>query len=362
LSNKLQADLVLLNGKIITVDPMDSLVEAVAVKNGKIIKVDTSSRIKKLVGEETKVLDLKGKTAVPGFIDAHIHMDSTAANTKLAVDCHIPSVKYVGTSDSHPVNSANDILEKIKTKVQETPKGKWVIGQGRFSLKRDGNSPTIEQLDEVAPENPVVIRYSGHDQIYNSKALELVRITKDRPTKEELEKLGTGAKIWRDPVTGEPTGVMTECWDWVFGGATHCPWSFEELRDAIKKTCNEAIRFGVTSINELYKWPESVRIYQELKQLGELPLRIQLCPTIYGYYLPIDLNCILKLGLKTGFGDEHLKFGSVKIFVDAAAYDEKGRRLEWNRLSQKKLNELVTNAHKAGLRELSRPMLKKIII
>ncbi len=347
MSKESQVDLVLLNGKIITVDPNDTIAEAVAVKDGKIIMIGTSSEARSLAGEKTRVIDLEDRTLVPGFIDAHVHIDSTAANTKLAVDCHIPSVRYVEVLGS--VSSVDDILEKMKERVRETPKGEWVIGQGRFALKRDGNSPTREQLDEIAPDHPVVIRYSGHDQIYNSKALELAEITRDRPTKEELERLGTGARIWSDPATGELTGVMTECWDWIFGGATHSPWPYEQLREAIKKTCYEAVRFGITTINELYHWRESARIYQELLKNGELPLRVQLCPTIYGYYKPVDLDCLLKLGLETGFGNEWIKFGSAKIFVDAAG-SEKGTRIEWNRLTQKKLNELVSKAHKAGIR------------
>lgn len=344
-----KADLVLLNGKIITVDPKDTIAEAVAVKDGKIIMVDTSNKVTSLVSEKTEVIELNGRTVVPGFIDAHVHLDSTSANTKLAVDCHISPVRYIEVS-GNSVSSVNDILERIKERVDKLSKGEWIIGQGRFALRRDGNSPTKKQLDEIAPENPVVIRYSGHDQIYNSKALELAKITKDRPTKEELERLGTGARIWKHPTTGEPTGVMTECWDWMFGGSTNCPWPYEQLKEAIKKTCYEAIKFGVTSINELFKWPDSVRIYQELIKTDQLPLRLQLCPTVYGYYQPLELDCLIKLGLTTGFGNEQLKFGSVKIFVDAAGSDEKGIRLNWNRLTQEELNELVSKAHKAGIR------------
>lgn len=349
MSYEQKADLVLLDGNIITVDATGTVAEAVAAKDGRIVRVGASSEVRSLVGEKTKVIYLEGRTVVPGFIDAHVHMDSTAANTKLAVDLHIPPVRYVEVSGS-PVNSVDDILEKIKERVRKTPKGEWIIGQGRFALQTDGNSPTREQLDDIAPDNPVVIRYSMHDQIYNSKALELAKITRDRPTKEELERLGTGARIWRDPVTKEPTGVMTECWDWMFGGSTNCPWPYEQLKEAIRKTCYEAVRFGVTSINELFKWPESVRAYQDLLRNNELPLRVQLCPTIYGYYLPLDLDCLLKLGLETGFGNEWLKFGSVKIFVDAEGYDEKSTLLEWNRLTQEELNKLVSKAHRAGIR------------
>jgi predicted amidohydrolase YtcJ len=355
------ADLILFNAKAITVDSANTIAEAVAIKDGKIAMVGTSSDVRSSsarpsAGEKCVEIDLEGKTVVPGFIDSHVHMDTTSAFTKLAVNCHIPDVEYVEVTGT--VSSCTDILEAIKNRVNSTPVGEWIVGQGRFSLKTDGNSPSREQLDEISPDHPVVIRYSGHDQIYNSRALKTMDITRDGPSEEELEKLGSGAKIWRDAKTVEPTGVMTECWDWMFGGAANCPWSYEQLKGAITKTCREAVRFGVTSINELYKWKESMRVYQDLHRRGELPIRIRFNPTIYGYYKCLDLDCLVNLGMESGFGDDWLKLGGVKIFVDAQGHDEEGRVLEWNRLSKKKLDDLVTKSHKAGLRVMMHTMTR----
>ena len=100
MSYKQKADLVLLNGKIITVDSKDTISQAVAVKAGRIVYVGDAQGIKPLIGEKTKKIDLKGKPVLPGFIDAHVHFDATAVNTKLAVDCHIPPVRYVEVSGS----------------------------------------------------------------------------------------------------------------------------------------------------------------------------------------------------------------------------------------------------------------------
>jgi len=342
-SNK--GDLILFNGKIITVDPKDTVVEAVAVKGGIIVGVGTTSEAKSLVKGETKAIDLEGKTVVPGFIDAHTHLDCTATHTKLAMSLHIPPVKYVKTSGA--VESMGDILKVINQKVQQTPKGEWIIGQGRFALETDGNSPTKQQLDDIAPDHPVMVRYNAHTHLLNSKALELAKITEGGPSQDELEKFAVGAKIIRDQGTGEPTGRVIECGDWIF--PMYNPFSYEQLKGAIKKTCQEAVSFGVTSIQEFTSWPESARIFQELYNDGELPLRVQLCPAVWGLYKTVDLDCLLKLGIQTGFGNEWIKFGRAKIFVDVEGYDEKGHWITWPRISQEKLDELVLRAYKAGI-------------
>ena len=104
----------------------------------------------------------------------------------------------------------------VKQAALETHAGEWIIGQGRFTLEVDGSSPSKDQLDAIAPNHPVMIRYSAHSQLLNSKALELVGITRDRPTQEELDEVAPRAKVRRDPTTGEPTGVVNECIEWIF--------------------------------------------------------------------------------------------------------------------------------------------------
>lgn len=342
-SNK--GELTLFNGKIITVDSKDTVAEAVAVKDGRIVGVGTTSEVKSLVKDQTAAIDLEGKTVVPGFIDAHIHLDCTATHTKLGLSLHIPPVRYVKTSGA--VESMGDILKVIKEKVQQTPKGEWIIGQGRFALETDGNSPTKRQLDDIAPDHPVMVRYNAHTHLLNRKALELAKITQDDPSQDDLEKFAVGARIIRDRETREPTGRTIECGDWIF--PMHNLFSYAQLKGAIKKTCQEAVSFGVTSIQEITSWPESTRIYQELYNNGELPLRVQLCPVVWGLYKTVDLDCLLKLGIQTGFGNEWIKFGRAKIFVDVEGYDEKGQWIKWPRISQEKLDELVLSAFKAGI-------------
>jgi len=345
-STPVHADLVLFNGKIITMDAHARVANAIAVRGEKIIRTGSDAEIRALEGGGTNAIDLQGRVVLPGFIDTHIHLDCAAVNTKLATSCHIPPVDYVEVLGS--TSSRGAILDFVKQKAQQTPTSAWIIAQGRFTLETDGHSPTKRQLDEVAPDHPVMIRYSAHSQLLNSRALELVGITNDAPTQEELDEIAPGARIRRDPSSGEPSGILNECIDWIF--PMRSPWTEAALKDAIQRTGQEAVRFGVTSIHEFVSWPESSRIYQELHRSGELPLRVQLCPCIWGMQRTADLDSLLNLGIQTGFGNDWVKFGSVKIFVDGEGRDEDGVAQEWPRITQDRLNDLVLGAHRGGLR------------
>jgi predicted amidohydrolase YtcJ len=345
-SNSRQADLVLRNGKIVTMDAAGTVVDAIAVTGDRILATGARSDVESLIGVDTEVIDLQGRVVLPGFIDTHVHIDCTATHTKLAASCHIPPVDYVAVSGS--VGSRDAILDSVKIQAEQTPRGQWIIGQGRFILETDGNSPTRRQLDEVAPDHPVMIRYSAHAQLLNSRALEAAGISRDTPSQAELDAVAPAARIRRDPCSGEPTGVVNECVDWVLGMCN--PWPDETLKGAIEATCREAVAFGVTGVHEFVSWPASARIYQELHRAGELPLRVQLCPCIWGLYQSADLDSLVKLGIQTGFGNDWLKFGSVKIFVDGEGRDEQGVAREWVRIDQDRLNALVLDAHRGGIR------------
>jgi len=342
----MHASLILVNGKVVTMDAAGSTAQALAVSGDRIVAVGPNTDVELLRGKNTRTIDLQGRVVLPGFIDTHIHLDCAAVNTKLATSCHIPAVDYVEVVGT--TGSKEAILNFVKQAVHESPAGEWIIGQGRFTLEVDGSSPSKEQLDAIAPKHPVMIRYSAHSQLLNSKALQLAGISRDHPTQTELDEVAPRARVRRDPATGEPTGVVNECIDWIFPRKS--PWKYDELRCAIRQTCSEAVRFGVTSIHEFVSWPDSSRIYQELYRDGELPLRVQLCPCVWGMQRTVEMDALLNLGLQTGFGDDWIKFGSAKIFVDGEGRDENGVAQEWIRISQEELDALVASAHRAGIR------------
>ena len=210
----MEADLIFVNGKIFTMDAQNLTVQGLAVSGDRILAIGSNSDVESLSGKNTRKIDLKGRVTLPGFIDTHVHVDCAAVNTKLATSCHIPPVEYVEVLGS--TGSKDAILNFVDQSARDKDAGEWIIGQGRFSLEFEGNSPSKEELDRIAPDHPVMIRYSAHSQLLNSKALELAAISKDHPTQEELDKVAPAAKIRRDSASGEPTGVVNECIDWIF--------------------------------------------------------------------------------------------------------------------------------------------------
>ena len=166
----MQANLILLNGKIVTMDAAGSTVQALAASGDRIIAVGTNSDIEPLRGKNTLTIDLKGRVVLPGFIDTHVHVDCAAVNTKLATSCHIPPVDYVEVLGS--TGSKEAILNFVEQAALGKDAGEWIIGQGRFTLEVEGNSPSKDELDAVAPNHPVMIRYSAHSQLLNSAALQ----------------------------------------------------------------------------------------------------------------------------------------------------------------------------------------------
>ena len=327
-------------------DAAGSTVQALAASGDRIIAVGGNSDVEALSGKNTRTIDLKGRVVLPGFIDTHVHVDCAAVNTKLATSCHIPPVNYVEVLGS--TGSKEAILNFVAQAAREKDAGDWIIGQGRFTLEFEGNSPSKDELDAVAPDHPVMIRYSAHSQLLNSVALQFAGITRERPTNEELEQVAPGAKVRRDRASGEPTGVVNECIDWVFPKSS--PWKYEDLHRAIRQTCVEASGFGVTGIHEFVSWPDSTRVYQELYRDGDLPLRVQLCPCVWGMMQTVEMDSLLNLGWQTGFGNDWIKFGSAKIFVDGEGRDENGVAQEWPRIEQERLDDLVARSHRAGIR------------
>lgn len=340
------ADRILYNGRIVTMDAAESTVEAVALSGDRILATGTMADLEPLRGPDTESVDLGGRVVLPGFIDTHVHIDCTATHTKLAGSCHITPVDYVAVKEA--ATSKQGVLDWIADEASKKPKGEWIIGQARFTMADDGTSPTRSELDAAAPDHPAMIRYSAHAQILNSQALALSGITARRPSQEEIDAVSPGGRIVRDPTTGEPTGVLNECNDWVFRGNN--PWPYDALKGAILETCHEASRFGVTGIHEFTSWSDSTRIYQDLYDEGTLPLRVQLCPCVYGLYQTTNMDSLINLGIRTGFGNEWLKFGSAKLFTDVEGKDDHGVFREWPRIEQDALNEIVTKAHRAGIR------------
>ena len=188
-------DVIFFNGNFITMDKADRRVSAVAVKDGKIAALGQTEDIKKLGAASTKMIDLEGKTALPGLIDAHCHPMETIYLKEDWVDCRYPDTRTVSQA-----------LANIASWIKNTPKGKWVFvacvsaSENKFADKR---LPTKAELDVVAPDNPLLLANGAHQAIANSRALEILGVTKG------MTKLPKGGSVVLDS-NGEPTGALAD--------------------------------------------------------------------------------------------------------------------------------------------------------
>ena len=192
------ADAIYHGGDIVTIDDKNPTAEAVAVKDGKIVAVGKKDDVLALKGDATKVIDLKGKTLVPGFIDGHSHFINSLQVSRQA-NCFSPP--------AGPANSIADIVAELK-KIQQKlkiPKGEFVVGYGYDSnVLTDKREMTAEDLDPQFPDNPVMVQHvSLHGAVFNSVALKKFQITKDTPTPK-------GGVILRKPESNEPAGLVME--------------------------------------------------------------------------------------------------------------------------------------------------------
>jgi len=322
-------------------DSNDTIASAVAIRDGRIIAVGSEEEVKRISDDATQLIDLRGKTMLPGLIDSHCHLGLATRSFRYYVDGRCP-----------PNRSTADMLERIRQRVRETRKGEWItvhcsmFGNLKLAEKR---YPTKAELDSVAPDNPVVLLSSMHTCIVNTCALELAHITK--------ESIASGVgKIEKDEITGEPTGVLLEY-------RTELPissFSCEQVKDAIKVGIREYwVKQGFTTAYSFSDGAD-IKAYQELLNEGALPLRIQ--AMIYDPKKKPDLiEALIKLGIQSGLGNDWLKIGGVKIFVDGAfmglsavTHHPYLNMPEKNycgilRYEAGPLNELVHKAHNAGL-------------
>ena len=226
----MKADKIFFNGNILTMDQKNTEVECLAIKDGKIAFAGSKEEGEEYQGDKTEAIDLKGRSLIPGFIDSHLHMGVLGMNCS-AIDCRYPYVK-----------SIEDIKEKIRGRVETASPEMWIRGWGYDHSKlKEGRHPNRQDLDQVAPDNPVMItRTCAHISTFNSKGLEVANINKDTP---EIE----GGVIERDN-EGQPLGVMKENAH-MFMMKVAMPTE-EELMHAFRLANDILIREGITSVHD----------------------------------------------------------------------------------------------------------------
>jgi predicted amidohydrolase YtcJ len=291
------ADLVILNGKVLTIDDSNPTAEAVAVKGEVIIGVGSNRQISGMISEgKTKVIDANGRLVFPGFNDAHIHfgpLDPDYIELRYTTD---PSV----------------ITEKVKLQVAKSRPGELIRGgHWEHEMFTERKWPTKELIDKVSPDNPVVLsRADGHSVLVNSYVLKKSDITKNTPDP-------FGGEIQKDPVTGEPTGILKEKAENLIRidneKSERTPEEQKErIREGYLMALKEAREYGVTSIQ--IPGSADFSAYDELRKEGLLTSRIDI-----GAPLTDDttrLNHYLNLIRQYPRDSNWIRFGYLKGFID----------------------------------------------
>jgi hypothetical protein len=339
----LSPDLILTNGTILTADAANSRAEAVAVWRGQIGAVGNASDIDALGDGRTRVIDLKGRCVLPGLTDPHVHFADGGAAMMHRIDCR----------DFYSnVRSIPQIVEKIREEAASQPPGSWVVAHGSpmqdFRMP-EGRFPHRRELDAAAPDNPVSINFGAHITIANSKALELAGINANTEPP-------AGGNIEFDD-NGEPNGKLVERAQYLVRNVVP-KYSYQQMKDGILFSSERCLARGITNIHDIVTNNEAIRAYQELAEVGELPIRVSLLIRVIE--AAIQKESLLNLGIKTGFGNDWLRIGGVKMSIDGGITGHVAKFYEpyiddpchegLIRIEQDELDETVTAYHQAGHR------------
>lgn len=299
-------DLILTGGRITTLDPDLPEAEAIAIKDGKILAVGTSKAIEELAGSATTVIRLEGQRVIPGINDTHNHLLSTGA--------------VINQVSLYDARSVRDIQERVATAAKTAPPGGWILGRGwDESLLAEKRFPTRWDLDEVAPNNPVVLDRVWNMLLTNSAAMaaaDIGRTTPDPPA----DGLYAG-RIVRDE-QGEPTGVFRDRAKRLIQDAVPVKTT-EQMEHEIRSACAAYNALGITSAADPGLTPDKTLAYQNVYAAGDLSVRTSMCLAGWGFAPEEDdlLQRFADVGLFTGFGDDMLRLDTIKFMPDGGMGD-----------------------------------------
>ena len=288
-----QADLVLKNAAVYTMDGVRSWADAVAVAGGKIIYVGNTAGAEKLRGPETTTLDLSGTMVLPGFHDSHIHLISGGMGLK---EC-----------DLSGITSQDEIFRKVKAYADANPGKTWIIGGGWDLPAFPEANPTRDMLDKLIPDRPAIFSsMDGHSSWVNTAALRIGGVTRQTPDPKD-------GRIERDKKTGEPSGTLRE-------GAQRLvdklipPYSDQDYADGLQAGMDKANGFGITSILEANAGDKFMETYGKFDRLNKLTVRV---------FASLSVDPAKGLGQipglvakRTRYDGRFLRADSAKIFAD----------------------------------------------
>jgi predicted amidohydrolase YtcJ len=288
------ADTVFKNGQFYTVNERQPRAEAIAVKGDQIIFVGSNQDVKRYEGRSTRVVDLHGATVVPGMTDSHYHL--------IGVGQREMTLNLEGTT------SLLDLLAKVKARVERARPGEWITGRGWIETHwQPPVFPTAQDLDRVAPRNPVFLRRAdGHGAVANSAALKIAGLDRNTPNP-------FGGEISKDKATGEPTGMLLDNAQALV--TRHIPPTTEaDAEQAVLLAVKRSIELGWCEIQDAGGSYADVALYRKLYGEGKIKLRIY--KAVYGP--TVDSQRLLRDGASLGEYDGRFTLRTIKVVMDGA--------------------------------------------
>jgi len=340
-------DLVLDSANVITVDDDRPRAASIAILGDRIVGVGDRHEFST---SGARTIDLDGLTVVPGFNDAHNHMAMYGASLN-----EVPIQPGVA-------RSVEEIVDAIGRRAAETPPGVWVIGAGYDDNKlAERRHPTRRELDAVSPDNPVLLNHtSGHFCVVNSAAMRLARVGE--------VAVPEGGVVAVDE-HGEPNGLLEEQAQTLVRALLH-PRAIADMAQNLSAASSKYLSEGITSCQEAgvggilgTKEPLELAAYQQARRDGRLRVRVTLMPAVEtlhatDHHVDDDEPFVLDLGLHSGFGDDWLKFGAVKIFADGSLIGRTAAMFDdfegdpgnngYFQMDETRLHGLIMKAHRSG--------------
>jgi predicted amidohydrolase YtcJ len=329
-------DVLLVNGKVVTMDPSRPRAEAVLVRGGRVAFVGSNADARQR-SRGLAPVDLGGRTLLPGFVEGHTHFE-----------IYIQSQAF-HTQIPRSLKNFDEVFAVLREAAAKAPKGQWIFGRGYFNLEgqlAEQRLPSRQELDDISTDHPIILCSSVHVASLNTPALKQIRLWSPEDERALRWKDGTprtGTHIARD-ANGVPTGVVTEMFDLV-ANANLYPEPM--VRDAYERYNQSAyLAAGMTTVCNITGAREHIQFIKDMQNAGRLPLRFR---DYYTVPMVTSIEDMQARRLSLNKGDDMQRAAGVKMFVDGAGQDSKGNRIEDFKWTEEALTREITRSHQMGL-------------